>query len=152
MTPQLCRFRLVSQTSSLFVEFCAFFSVWSVSSVFPRPVVFTAELRGVCWALLVAISTQQLLLRHARLGRWSGCGPVVVPERRRTGPSTSESSPETAQGSAACTATKFGVWVAVDMVAVDVSQCSRELPSVTGFSVWAAVDRVAMNASLVMFR
>ena len=61
MTPQLCHHGLVSQTSSFFVDFGVFFSVWSVSSVFP--LLLTADLRGASCALLVATSTQQLLLR-----------------------------------------------------------------------------------------
>ena len=48
-------------------------------------------------------------------------------------------------------ATGSDVWVAVDFIAADISQCNRQLPSETGFTVWAAVDRVAMDASLVMF-
>ena len=49
MTPQLCRCRLVSQTSSSFVGFGVFFSGWSVSSVSRLPVL-TADLRGASWA------------------------------------------------------------------------------------------------------
>ena len=44
-------------------------------------------------------------------------------------------------------ATESDVWVAVDLVAVDVSQLSKELPSETGFTVWAVVDRGAMSAN-----
>ena len=78
--------------------------------------------------------------------RSRNCSRTVVGKR----PSTSDSGHESAQGFAGCCAeavgaradiclgwsvTAFGVWVALDLVAVDVRQCSRERPSVTGFIV-----------------
>ena len=158
LTPQLCRYKLVVQIPFSFVGFGVFFSVRVIRLSAARSL--TADLRGANWALLVAISTQQLLLRACislvmdRI-RSRNCSRTAV----GNGPSTSDLGHESAQGCAEHCAgavearasiclewsaivaasahpsqsSVFGV--AVDLVAADVRQCSRDLPSVTGFTV-----------------
>ena len=57
-------------------EFCAFFSVWSLSSVSPRPVVLLPTCVASGGAVLVAISTQQL---HVEGMHILGDGADAVP-------------------------------------------------------------------------
>ena len=62
MTPPLCRCKPASQTASFSAEFCALFCVDRCTRVCEARS-RTAALRYDCGALLVAISTQHLLLK-----------------------------------------------------------------------------------------